>query len=68
LPAEGILFNADLWSPEQGPLVGYFLVGATDLRDEAVRLGIPLDTVVAGAHSTASGTLAALDELLGPPK
>jgi glyoxylase-like metal-dependent hydrolase (beta-lactamase superfamily II) len=68
LPAEGILFNADLWSPEQGPLVGYFLVGATDLRDEAVRLGIPFDTVVAGAHGTATATLAALDELLGLPK
>ncbi len=68
LPAEGILFNSDLWSPEQGPLVGYFLVGATDLRDEAFRLGIPADTIVAGAHSTATGTLAALDELLGSPK
>jgi len=64
LPAEGILFNSDLWSPEQGQLVGYFLVGATDLRDEAQRLGIPATTLVAGAHSVATGTLAALDELL----
>ncbi len=38
LPAEGILFNADMWSPQQGPLVGYFLVGATELRGEAARL------------------------------
>lgn len=64
LPAEGILFNSDLWSPQQGDLVGYFLVGATDLADETARLGIPPETVVAGAHSVGSGTLADLDELL----
>jgi glyoxylase-like metal-dependent hydrolase (beta-lactamase superfamily II) len=64
LPAEGILFNSDLWSPQQGALVGYFLVGATDLADETARLGIPADTLVAGAHSTGTGTLAELAELL----
>ena len=64
LPAEGILFNSDLWSPQQGDLVGYFLVGATNLADETARLAIPPETVVAGAHSIGSGTLADLDALL----
>jgi glyoxylase-like metal-dependent hydrolase (beta-lactamase superfamily II) len=65
LPEEGILFNSDLWSPEQGELVGYFLVGATELRDAAAGLGLAPDTVVVGAHSPATGTLAELEELLG---
>ena len=64
LPAERILFNADLWSPEQGPLVGYFLVGATELRDETARLELPGETLVVGAHSAGTGTLADLGELV----
>lgn len=64
LPEERILFNADMWSPGQGPLVGYFLVGATELRDEAARLELPADTLVAGAHAPGTGTLAELGELI----
>lgn len=64
LPEERILFNADMWSPGQGALVGYFLVGATELRDEAARLELPADTLVVGAHAPGTGTLAELGELI----
>ena len=61
LPAEKLLFNADLFSPDPAtngaPIANPKLrAHAADLHDEVLRLGLDVETI-AGAHGVGTGTL-----------